>query len=102
MSDGAAAAACPAGCIAQGFLERRLHSKLSFNKLSKSRAVRAGVRLGAVTAKYERRWFSLMDSGELQWQEGHSDADGAAKESCTILNAHVTAAKEFLVVSAPA
>lgn len=91
------AIALPSGCVAHALFEKRQYSKLSTSKMSTKRAVRAGVRFGAVTAKWERRQFLLLDSGKLVWNEvGVSDlvCNGG---SCIILNAHITSEKESLV-----
>jgi hypothetical protein len=38
----------PEGCVAHAVFEKRQYSKLSTSKMSTKRAVRAGVRFGAV------------------------------------------------------
>ena len=67
------------------------------SKLSTLGAVRAGARLGAVTSKWERRWFCLTASGELQWHSADGDQTVLeAADSCIVFNALVTSSKDLL------
>lgn len=66
--------------------------------MSKLGAVRAGLRLGAVTAKWERRWFVLCSNGELRWY-GVDEIDQEERDnaSCTIQNAFVSSSKASVI-----
>jgi hypothetical protein len=87
----------PAECLVTGIFEKRRHSRLGKSKLSTLGAVRAGVRLGAVTSKWERRWFCLTASGELQWHSADGDQTLVqVADSCIIFNALITSSKDLL------
>ena len=87
--------AVPEGCVLHGLFDKRQHSKLSTNRISRTRAVRGAVKLGAVTAKYDRRWFCLLDTGVLQWNG--EDALETDVDSCSVLRALVSSSKELLL-----
>jgi hypothetical protein len=50
--------------------------------------------MGAVSARWERRWFVLLSSGELKWNA--VDETDIQERSCLIVNAHISSSKSLI------